>query len=188
MFLYFISVRLIIRWRGIPKSVVDFLVVYGSSAIGALLFNYTDTFWFSAVESEVYATAMFFLSCTTYLALRWYEEADNPGSERYLFMIAYLMGLSLGVHQMSVLSYFTIGLFVYYKYNEVTWGSFVKYTLLISATFLILWPGLINWLPDMLDGSFTIGPIDIENSVLVAYMPLIITLACVYGIYHTYKH
>jgi hypothetical protein len=188
MFLYLISVRLIIRWRGLPKTAVDYIIVYGSSVIGALTFNFSDTFWFSAVEAEVYAFAMFFLSSTTYLAIRWYEEADQPGSERYLFMIAYLMGLSLGVHQLSILSYFTIGLFVYYRYKEVTLKSFLLYTGIISVTFLILWPGLINWFPDMLDGSFSLGPIDFKDSDLLRYMPLILTLATAYGVYATYKN
>ncbi len=188
MFLYLISVRLIIRWRGIPKTTIDYLIVYGSSVIGALTFNFTDTFWFSAVEAEVYAAAMFFLSATTYLILRWYEEAGHPGNERYLYLIAYLMGLSLGVHQLSILSYFTIGLIVYYRYKEVTLKSFLIYTVIISATFLILWPGLINYFPDMLDGSFSLGPIDVEDSDIVRYMPLIISLATIYGVYYTYKH
>ncbi len=188
MILYLITERVIIRWRGSSKNKIDALIIYGSAFIAALTFNFTDTFWFSAVESEVYASSMFFLSMSVWLGLVWYDSADEPGSERYLFLIAYLMGLSLGVHQLSVLSFFTIGLFVYYRYREVTFTSFIWNTILISAAFLILWPGLINWLPDMLDGSFEIGSLKINDSNLIRYLPIILTAGIIYGIYYSHKH
>ncbi len=186
--MYLTIIRLMIRWRGIPKTKNDFLIMYGSAFLGALTFSFTDIFWFNAVEFGVYATSMFFLALDTYLALVWFEHADEPGSERYLIFIAYLMGLSLGVHQMGVLAFFTIGLLIYFRYKEVTFRSFVWNTILICLAFLILWPGLINWLPEALDGNFVSMGIDVRDSDLIRYLPIILCLGLVYGIYYTYKH
>lgn len=77
-------------------STGDYLEVYGSALVGALAFAFSDTFWFNAVESEVYAASQFFVSLVVYLMMRWNEMAEEQGSERYLLLIAYLMGLSTG--------------------------------------------------------------------------------------------
>ena len=82
----------------------DALATYVSAAIGALAFSFSDTFWFNGVEAEVYAFSTFLFAAVTYLIMRWNERADNKDSEKYLLMIAYLIGLSTGVHLMSVLA------------------------------------------------------------------------------------
>lgn len=75
----------------------------GAGAAGALLFAWTDTFWFSAVEAEVYAFAALLTALAFWLMLVWYDKAGEPHSDRYLVAVAYVMGLSLGVHQLVLL-------------------------------------------------------------------------------------
>jgi hypothetical protein len=188
LFLFLISIRLITKWRGSPKSVVDYLVLYGSSAVGALSLNFSDTFWFNAVEAEVYASSMFFVSCVVWLGMIWYERADTPGSEKYLVLAAYLMGLSIGIHQLSLLAFFTISMFVYFRYYEYELKRFTYFAIVSVLAFFVIYPGIINWIPDVLDGSFALGPIDIADSDLLRVSPIILILALIYGIYYSVKH
>jgi hypothetical protein len=188
LFLFLISVRLIAKWRGSPKSLMDYLIIYGSSVAGALTFNFSDTFWFNAVEAEVYASSMFFVSCVVWLGMIWYERADLPGSEKYLVFAAYLMGLSIGIHQLSLLCYFTISMFVYFRYYEYELKRFTYFTIISILGFFVIYPGIVNWIPDVLDGSFSIGPIDIADSDLLRISPILLILALLYGVYYSVKH
>lgn len=135
MFLYLISIRLIVQWRGIPRSLADALIVYGCSILGALTLTFSDTFWFNAVEAEVYAGSVFFVSIVAWLGLVWYDKANTPRSEKYLLIAAYLIGLSIGVHQLSLLAYFMIGLLIYFRYYEYDVKSFVGACIVISLSF-----------------------------------------------------
>jgi hypothetical protein len=104
-FLYLIAVKLIENYRGIVyKNLPDALATFVAAGIGALSLSFSDTFWFNGVEAEVYAFSTFLLAATVYLMMRWHERADEPDNEKYLLMIAYLMGLSTGVHLMSILT------------------------------------------------------------------------------------
>ena len=105
MLLYLIAVKLIENYKGkTPKSLFDALGVYIPAAIGALAFSFSDTFWFNGVEAEVYASSTFLFALITWLMVVWNEKADHKDNEKYLLMIAYLIGLSTGVHLMSVLA------------------------------------------------------------------------------------
>ena len=92
-----IARRLLTR-EGRPLSVANGVAVLGAGAVGALAYTFTDTFWFSAVEGEVYALSSMFTALVVWLMLRWEEEADEPHAARWIVLIAYLMGLSIGVH------------------------------------------------------------------------------------------
>jgi hypothetical protein len=105
MFLYLIAVKLINNFRDKkPEGLLESLATYLAAAIGALSFSFSDTFWFNGVESEVYASSTFLFASITWLIMVWNEKADEIGNEKYLIMIAYLVGISMGVHLMSVLA------------------------------------------------------------------------------------
>jgi hypothetical protein len=105
LFLYLIVVKLIENYRGKePGSFIEGISTYAAAAIGALAFSFSDTFWFNGVEAEVYASSTFLFSFIVWLILLWNEKADEKNNEKYLLMIAYLVGLSTGVHLMSVLT------------------------------------------------------------------------------------
>ncbi len=100
------------------------IMVVGAGFIGATAYTFTDTFWFSAVEGEVYALSSMFTALVVWAMLKWEEVADEPHSTRWLVLIAYLMGLSIGIHILNLLTIPAL-VFIYYfkKYPKVTtWG------------------------------------------------------------------
>ena len=100
--------------------------ILGSGSIGALAYTFSDSFWFSAVEGEVYAMSSFFTAIVFWAILKWEEEADEPLATRWIILIAYLMGLSIGVHLLNLLVIPAICFIYYYKKYNFTWkGWFV---------------------------------------------------------------
>ena len=108
-----------------------------SASIGALAFTFSDSFWFNAVETEVYALAMLFLSSTFWAGLRWDKDFENERGDKWLLLISFLIGLSFGVHFMAILTIPAIGMIYYFrKYKEVTISILVHFIPL--AVYLIL--------------------------------------------------
>ena len=120
LFLYLIAVKLIENYRGKkPANLLDAFGTYIAAAIGALSFAFSDTFWFNGVEAEVYAFSTLLAAFVTWLMIRWHERADEKDNEKYLLMIAYLIGLSTGVHLMSVLAIVPVVMVILFrKYLE----------------------------------------------------------------------
>ena len=110
------------------------IAVLGAGAVGALAYTFTDTFWFSAVEGEVYALSSMFTALVVWLMLKWEEQADEPHSTRWIILIAYLMGLSIGVHILNLLTIPAL-VFIYYfrKYDKITLKGIVYATLIALA-------------------------------------------------------
>jgi len=116
LFVYLIAVRLIGRIRrGDPESPREASGTRIAAAIGALALSFCDTFWFNGVESNYFAAATLLFTAMLWLLLVWDEKADEPGSGRYLLLIAYLAGLSAGVHLMSVPTIFTVAMVVAFR-------------------------------------------------------------------------
>jgi len=114
--------------------------ILAAGAVGSLAYAFSDTFWFSAVEGEVYGTSSLFTAAVVWAMLRWYDEADDPHSGRWIILIAYLMGLSIGVHLLNLLALPVIVLLWYFRKHTVTTRG-VIWALL--AGFLIL--GVLNF-------------------------------------------
>jgi hypothetical protein len=98
--------------------------ILGSGAIGALAYTFSDSFWFSAVEGEVYAMSSLFTAAVFWAILKWEEEADEPSSMRWLILIAYLTGLSVGVHLLNLLVIPSICFIYYFKKYKFSWKGF----------------------------------------------------------------
>ncbi|NIT59252.1 MAG: DUF2723 domain-containing protein, partial [Aliifodinibius sp.] len=92
---------------------IDKIGMYGGALLGAATFAVTDTFWFSAVEAEVYALSMLFTAMVVWLALVWAENHDEPYNERWIILIAYLFGIALGIHLLNLLALFFVALIIY---------------------------------------------------------------------------
>jgi hypothetical protein len=122
-----------------PQGITS-IVVLSSGVIGALAYAFSDTFWFSAVEGEVYATSSLFTALVLWAILRWYDEADEPHSDRWIILIAYMMGLSIGVHLLNLLALPLIVLLYYFKKYEVTRKGTLK--VILFAFFLL---GILNF-------------------------------------------
>jgi hypothetical protein len=99
--------------------------ILGSGAIGALAYTFSDSFWFSAVEGEVYAMSSLFTAAVFWAILKWEEEADEPSSMRWLILIAYLTGLSVGVHLLNLLVIPSICYIYYFKKYTFSWKGFI---------------------------------------------------------------
>lgn len=100
------------------------VVVIGSGLVGALAYTFSDTFWFSAVEAEVYAFSSMFTALVFWLILKWEDNAHKPHSDKWIVLIAYMMGLSIGVHLLNLLCIPAIVLIYYYKKNDkINWKS-----------------------------------------------------------------
>ncbi len=115
--------------------------ILGSGLVGALAYTFSDSFWFSAVEGEVYGMSSFFTAIVFWAILKWDQVADQPHSQRWIILIAYLMGLSIGVHLLNLLAIPAIALVFYFRKYKTTWKGVV---LTLAASFFIL--AFINFL------------------------------------------
>lgn len=102
---YLIIMQLIRRWRGKAETWESTFILHASGIFGALALAFSDSFWFNAVEAEVYAFSMFFAALVVWLALRWEERSEKKGSLLIIFFIFYLFGLAAGVHLLSLLAF-----------------------------------------------------------------------------------
>lgn len=122
------------------------LAVLGSAAVGALAFTFSDSFWFSAVEAEVYATAMLLISALLWLGLKWVDDMNNPRGNRWLLLIALLVGFSFGVHLMALLTIPTIGFLYYFKrYEKVTPLNFIIANIVVVAVLFFVFKFLFPY-------------------------------------------
>ena len=102
-------------------STVNSIALLGAGLVGALAYTFSDTFWFSAVEGEVYALSSLFTAVVFWLILKWDEHADEDGSDKWLILIAYLMGLSIGTHLLNLLTIPAIVLVYYFRRYQFSW-------------------------------------------------------------------
>ena len=100
------------------RSVARAIAIFGAGAVGALAYCFSDTFWFSAVEGEVYAMSSLFTALVFWAMCEWYEKADEPHANRWIVLIAFLMGLSIGVHLLNLLTIPAFVFMYYYRKNE----------------------------------------------------------------------
>jgi len=110
--------------------------VFGAGAVGALAYTFSDSFWFSAVEGEVYAMSSFFTAIVFWCILKWEREADNPHADRWIILIAYLIGLSIGVHLLNLLAIPAIVFIYYFKKHEKVTAKNLVITGIISIIIL----------------------------------------------------
>ena len=140
--------KLLVKDNETP-SVAEILAVMGSGVAGALIYTWSDTFWFSAVEGEVYAFSSFFTALVFWLILKWEDNADSPHSDRWLVFIAYLVGLSIGVHLLNLLCIPAIVLVYYYKKskNPTGKGSLIVLgvsVIIVAAVLYGIVPGIVK--------------------------------------------
>ncbi|MCG8410006.1 MAG: DUF2723 domain-containing protein [Bacteroidales bacterium] len=165
------------------------IVVIGSGVVGSLAYTFSDTFWFSAVEGEVYALSSFFTAIVFWAILKWENEANEKYANRWIILIAYLMGLSIGVHLLNLLAIPAIVLVYYFKKYEITRNGILK-ALLVSILILgtimyIIIPGFVKvatWFELLFVNSFGLP----FKSGLLFYIALLIAFI-VWSIRYTHK-
>ena len=132
-----------------PMSLAQVVAIEASGMVGALAYTFSDTFWFSAVEAEVYAFSSFLTALMFWLILKWEETADSPRSDRWIILIAYITGLSVGVHLLCLLCLPAMSFVVYFRRaKRVTWVGMLKTLvaggLLVGAILYGLIPGVVT--------------------------------------------
>ena len=176
---------------GVIVSIGKMIAIMGAGIGGALIYTWSDTFWFSAVEGEVYAFSSFITALVFWLILKWEDNADQPGSDRWLVLIAYLVGLSIGVHLLNLLCIPAIVLVYYYKRskNPDLKGSLTVLgvsVVIVAAVLYGIVPGIVKvggWFElffvNTLGMSFNMG----------LYIYLVLMSAClIWALYETTKH
>ena len=120
------------------------LMILGSSLIAAFSFTFSDSFWYNAVEAEVYAMASLLIALLFWLGLRWEQEMETPRGNKWLLLISLVIGLSFGVHFMALLTFPAIGfLYFFKKYKTVTFKSFILANVVIVAILLFIFKLLL---------------------------------------------
>ena len=166
-------------------TTANVIIIEACGMVGALAYTFSDTFWFSAVEAEVYAFSSFLTALMFWLILKWSDEADNPRSDRWIIMIAYITGLSIGVHLLCLLCLPAMSLIVYYRQaKQITWVGTMKMLLAGGLLVGIILYGLI---PDVviIGGWFELLCTNIMgcayNTGLICYIVLLTgTLVTIY--------
>ncbi len=165
------------------------IAILGSALVGSLAYTFSDTFWFSAVEGEVYAMSSFFTALVFWMILKWEQVGDEKDSLRWLVLIAYMIGLSIGVHLLNLLTVPAIVFVYYFKNHTPTWkGGILAFLLSIVILAGILF-GIIPWIVK-LSGFFEITFVNTLglpfNSGTIFYFSLIIG-GIIFGLYYTKK-
>ena len=166
------------------------ITIFGSGIVGALAYTWSDTFWFSAVEGEVYAYSSFCTAVTFWLILKWEENADQPHSARWLVLIAYLIGVSVGVHLLNLLCITAIVLVYYFKKSEnPTWkGGLLTFCLSGVIIALVLYgivPGIVKvggWFELLFVNGLGLP----FNTGLIFYI-ILLAAVLIWGVYETQR-
>ena len=127
-------------------TLANLIAIMGAGMVGALAYTFSDTFWFSAVESEVYAQSSLCTAIVFWAILKWDAHADEPGADKWIIFIAYVMGLSIGIHLLNLLVIPPIALIIYYRRAKTTTtkGAIGAFLLGVVVLALILW-GIIQF-------------------------------------------
>ena len=165
------------------------ITIMGAGLVGALAYTWSDTFWFSAVEGEVYAYSSLFTAVVFWLILKWENRANEPHSDRWLILIAYLTGLSIGVHLLNLLCIPAIVLVYYYKKNPNAnlKGSLIALAgsmILVAVVLYGIVPGIVKvggWFELLFVNDFGLP----FNTGVIIYM-IILAASIIWGVYESY--
>jgi len=148
LFLFWTIVWLVSKMEQKQEKPFPVVLKFGAAAIGALSFAFTDSFWFSAVEAEVYALSSLFSAAVLWSATRWEREADDPNASRWIVLIFFLTGLSIGAHLLNLLVIPSIGLIIYsrkykYSFKGIALALFISGIGIIALLKIVI-PGLLD--------------------------------------------
>src|SRR5574344_1474230 len=171
-------------------TLTKLITIMGSGIVGALVYTWSDTFWFSAVEGEVYAYSSLFTALVFWLILKWEDVADQDHSDRWLVLIAYLTGLSIGVHLLNLLCIPAIVLVYYYKKRPDAdlKGSLIALLLsmvIVAAVLYGIVPGVVKvggWFELFFVNTLSMA----FNTGLIIYI-IVLAASIIWGIYESYQ-
>ncbi|MCQ2310234.1 MAG: DUF2723 domain-containing protein [Paludibacteraceae bacterium] len=188
LFLFW-TITALVKKMVVPDTLGKSIALLGAGAVGALAYTFSDTFWFSAVEGEVYASSSLFTAVVFWLILKWDEQADEEGSDRWLILIMYLMGLSIGVHLLNLLTIPALAMVYYFRKYDFTWKGAIGAFLLSCVILAVILFGIIPGFPTVagwFELLFTNGFGCPFNTGLYVYLALVVGLLG-WGIWRTYQ-
>jgi MFS family permease len=195
---HLIIVRLVRRWQGdrSEQTTGQYVISLTSGVVGAVAFSVSDSFWFNAGIAEVYALSTFFTALVVWLILRWSDLARTEEAKlgsgrhffqldanRYLVVIAFLFGMAIGVHLLSLLAFFFVALIVFFtEFDKEAWSTQERWLRIVgagalsSAIFFAIYPGIIVGLPKLFQAV---------GSPFITALAIVLVLS--YGIYKTHQ-
>ena len=189
----FLAKRIIRPSEDGTYSLAKAITIFGSGAVGALAYTFSDTFWFSAVEGEVYAMSSLVTALVFWAMTKWYEQADSPYANRWIVLISFIMGLSIGIHLLNLLAIPALVFMFYYKKRENGHYSMKEYVKIFAVSVVILAVilfGIIPYLPKIAAyfDLFFVNTLGMGfNSGAIFFMFALIG-ACFWGLFRTMKN
>ena len=178
---------------GQDYSLSQTLIICGSGLVGSLAYCFSDTFWFSAVEGEVYAMSSLFTALVFWAMTKWYEQADEPYANRWIVLISFLMGLSIGVHLLNLLTIPCLVFLYFYRKREdkpysfkELCGIFLQSVVILGVVLFVIIP----WLPKVAAyvDLFFVNVLGCPYNVGAAVFMLVLLGLCYWGIVSTRNH
>ena len=191
LFLFWTITHLVRKFYGYHTgyTLPQLITILGSGLVGALAYTFSDTFWFSATEAEVYATSSLITAFVFWAMLKWENIADEPHANRWIILIAYLMGISIGVHLLNLLTIPALVFIYYFKKFPYTRNGFLLSILasivILGAIMYVVIP-LIPYFASRFELMFVNGFSLPFYSGVVFFMVLLFALT-IFGIYYTYR-
>ena len=173
-------------------SVAKAIAIFGSGAVGALAYTFSDTFWFSAVEGEVYAMSSLFTALVFWAMTKWYDQADTPYANRWIVLISFLMGLSIGIHLLNLLAIPALVFLFYYKKREDGHYTMKEYAKIFAVSVVILAVILfviIPYLPKVAAyfDLFFVNKLGLPFNTGAAFFMAALLGLCFWGLFRTMK-
>ena len=167
------------------------IAIFGSGLVGSLAFTYSDSFWFNAVETEVYSMASFIMALLLWLGLKWTDELDTPRGNRWLILISFVVGLTFGIQFMGFLAIPTVGLLFYFKkYKTTTIPNFLLANILVIAVLMLVYKFSLTYVLKLFGWSevFFINEIGLPFNSGTIIMGLLFVAAFYFGLRYTRKN
>ncbi len=189
----FLAKRIIRPSEDGTYSLAKAITIFGSGAVGALAYTFSDTFWFSAVEGEVYAMSSLVTALVFWAMTKWYEQADSAYANRWIVLISFIMGLSIGIHLLNLLAIPALVFLFYYKKRENGHYSIKEYVKIFAVSVVILAIilfGIIPYLPKIAAyfDLFFVNTLKMPfNSGAIFFMFALLGL-CFWGLFRTMKN
>lgn len=153
LMVYLISVKIIMQWKGNPKDYIDEIIIFASSAIGALALAFCGTYVFNALEAESESKAILFITVIIWLMLIWRENHEKANSSRYILLCFFLIGLGVGAHLLVAQAVFIIVFVYYFTKYELGLKSFLIASAIAGIAFYLVFPVVIIKLPQLIGES-----------------------------------
>lgn len=188
----FLAKRLVTVGQDGTYTAAQAIAIYGSGIVGSLAYCFSDTFWFSAVEGEVYAMSSLFTAVVFWAMTKWYEQADEPYANRWIVLISFLMGLSIGVHLLNLLTIPALVYLFYYRKRDGGHYSFWENVKIFAVSCVILCVvlfGIIPYLPKSAAyvDLFFVNVLGLPFNSGAIFFVLALLAGCFWGLFETMK-